>query len=122
MAAIIIGAVAGAICYGAMLLRIRQGLDESCDCWSVHGVGGLWGALATGIFATLAVNSYSGLLYGNVDQFISQCIAVGAAISYSFVVTLVLVKVLDMTIGMTVKKEEEYVGLDLSQHGERAFN
>jgi Amt family ammonium transporter len=122
LAAIVIGAVAGAVCYAAMLLRIRKGLDESCDCWSVHGVGGLWGALATGIFATAAVNSYTGLLYGNLSQFIAQAIAVCASVSYSFVVTFVIVKVLDATIGMTVKEEEEYVGLDISQHGERAYN
>jgi Amt family ammonium transporter len=85
-------------------------------------MGGLWGALATGIFATTAVNNYSGLLYGNMDQFIHQVIAVAASVSYSFVVTLILITILDKTIGMTVKNEEEYVGLDISQHGERAFS
>jgi Amt family ammonium transporter len=122
LASIIIGAMAGAVCYMAMLFRIRKGLDESCDCWSIHGMGGLLGALATGIFATAAVNSYTGLLYGNISQFIAQVIAVCASVSYSFIVTLVLVKVLDSTIGMTVKEEEEYVGLDISQHGEQAYN
>ena len=63
-----------------------------------------------------------GLLYGNVDQFIHQVIAVAASVSYSFVVTLILITILDKTIGMTVKNEEEYVGLDISQHGERAFS
>jgi Amt family ammonium transporter len=122
LAALAIGAVAGAVCYTAMLLRIRKGLDESCDCWSVHGVGGVWGALATGIFAVAAVNGYTGLLSGNLSQLIAQAIAVCASVSYSFVVTLVIVKILDATIGMTVKEEEEYVGLDISQHGERAYN
>ena len=128
--ALAIGIIASVVCYGAMLFRIRKGIDESCDCWSVHGMGGLWGALATGIFATTAVNSYSGLipaiLNGNMtpglDQFIHQVIAVAASVSYSFVVTLVLIVILDKTIGMTVKNEEEYVGLDISQHGERAFS
>jgi Amt family ammonium transporter len=88
----------------------------------VHGVGGLLGALATGVFATAAVQAnYTGLLYGNVDQFVAQVIAVCASIAYSFIVTFVIVKVIDMTIGMTVKDEEEYVGLDISQHGERAY-
>jgi Amt family ammonium transporter len=119
--ALAIGILAGIICYMAMVFRIRVGLDESCDCWSVHGVGGLLGALLTGVFATAAINNYTGLLYGNVDQFISQVIAVSASIAYAFVVTFVLAKVLDMTIGMTVKDEEEYVGLDISQHGERAY-
>jgi ammonium transporter, Amt family len=120
--ALAIGIIASVVCYSAMLFRIKKGIDESCDCWSVHGMGGLWGALATGIFATTAVNSYSGLLYGNVDQFIHQIIAVAASVSYSFVVTLILITILDKTIGMTVKNEEEYVGLDISQHGERAFS
>jgi len=122
LGSIVIGIVAGIICYTAMLFRIKKGIDESCDCWSVHGMGGLWGAIATGIFATSAVNGYTGLLYGNVNQLVSQIIAVLASVSYSFVVTLILIKVLDSTIGMTVKEEEEYVGLDISQHGERAYN
>ncbi|WP_174590388.1 ammonium transporter [Methanocella conradii] len=122
LAAIIIGAVASVVCYYSMLFRIKKGLDESCDCWSIHGMGGVWGAIATGIFATAAVNGYSGLLYGNLSQFIYQAIAVCASIAYAFVVTFVLVKILDSTIGMTVKEEEEYVGLDISQHGERAYS
>ena len=123
MSAIIIGVIASLVCYSAMLFRIRKGLDETCDCWSVHGMGGLTGALLTGVFATAAVqSSYTGLIYGNTYQFLYQIIAVLASVSYSFVVTLVLIYVLDKTIGMTVKEEEEYVGLDISQHGERAFS
>lgn len=122
LAAIIIGAVASVVCYYSMLFRIKKGLDESCDCWSIHGMGGVWGAIATGIFATAAVNGYSGLLYGNLSQFIYQAIAVCASIAYAFVVTFILAKILDSTIGMTVKEEEEYVGLDISQHGERAYS
>ncbi len=123
LAAIVIGVVASFVCYYAMLFRIKKGIDESCDCWSVHGMGGLWGALATGIFADAAVqSSYTGLIYGNTTQFIHQVIAVCASVSYSFVVTLILITILDKTIGMTVKEEEEYVGLDISQHGERAFS
>jgi Amt family ammonium transporter len=123
LGAIAIGIVASVVCFCAMRFRIKHGLDESCDSWSVHGMGGLWGALATGIFATAAVNSnYSGLLYGNLHQFEMQIIAVLASVLYSFVVTIVLVFILDKTIGMTVKEEEEYVGLDISQHGERAYS
>jgi Amt family ammonium transporter len=122
MAAVIIGVVASVVCYMAMLFRINKGLDESCDCWSIHGMGGLWGVLAAGIFATAAVNGYTGLLYGNLSQFIFQLIAVVAAAAYSFVVTFVLAKAVDMTMGLRVKEEEEYVGLDISQHGERAYN
>ena len=104
-----------------MVFRIKKGLDESCDCWSVHGVGGVLGALLTGVFATAAVNGYTGLLSGNVDQFLYQIVAVCASMAYAFVVTFIIIKVIDMTIGMTVKDEEEYVGLDISQHGERAY-
>ncbi len=121
MSAIVIGMIAGIICYRAMLLRMKIGLDESLDAWAIHGIGGLWGALATGIFATQAVGGFSGLLYGNADQFIVQTIGAGAAIIYAFVLTFLLAKLVDMTIGLRVTEEEEYVGVDLSQHGERAY-
>ena len=118
--AIVIGAIAGLICYGAMLFRLKKGLDESLDAWAVHGMGGLWGAIATGIFATAAIGGYSGLLEGNVHQFIANVIGALSALVYAFVVTLVLAYVIDKTIGLRVSEEEEYVGLDISQHGERA--
>jgi Amt family ammonium transporter len=117
--AIVIGAIGGLICYGAMLFRLKKGLDESLDAWAVHGMGGLWGAIATGIFATAAIGGYSGLLEGNVDQFIANVIGAVSALAYAFVVTLVLAYVIDKTIGLRVSEEEEYVGLDISQHGER---
>ncbi len=120
MAAIIIGAVAGVLCYGMMLFRIKVGWDESLDCWAVHGMGGLWGALATGIFAMAAVNGASGLIEGNVHQFVANAIGAFSALIYAFVVTFVLATVIDKTIGLRVTEEEEYVGLDISQHGERA--
>ena len=118
--AIIIGAIAGLICYGAMLFRLKKGLDESLDAWAVHGMGGLWGAFATGIFATAAIGGYSGLLEGDVQQFIANAIGALSALVYAFVVTLALAYVIDKTIGLRVSEEEEYVGLDISQHGERA--
>jgi len=120
LAAIVIGAVAGLFCYGMMLLRIQKGLDESLDAWSIHGMGGLWGAIATGIFASAAVNSYTGLIYGNVTQFTTQIVAAGVSVGYAFVVSYVLARVVDATIGLRVTENEEYVGLDISQHGERA--
>ncbi|MDD1657984.1 MAG: ammonium transporter [Methanomicrobiales archaeon] len=120
LAAIVIGAVAGAFCYGMMLLRIQKGLDESLDAWSIHGMGGLWGAIATGIFASAAVNSYTGLLSGNVGQFTAQIVAVGVSVGYAFGVSYVLARLVDATIGLRVTENEEYVGLDISQHGERA--
>ncbi|MDM7934007.1 MAG: ammonium transporter [Methanothrix sp.] len=120
-AAIIIGAVAGVLCYSALLFRVGRGLDESCDAWAVHGTGGLWGAIATGIFANPAVNVYSGLLYGNSAQFASQITAAGAALAYALVVTYVLARIVDSVMGLRVTEDEEYVGLDISQHGEKAY-
>ena len=119
MASIVIGAVAGVLCYSIMLFRQKWGVDESLDAWAVHGMGGLWGALATGIFAAAAVNGASGLLEGNVHQFIAQVVGAGAALVYAFVVTYILALIVDKTIGLRVTEEEEYVGLDISQHGER---
>jgi Amt family ammonium transporter len=120
-AAIIIGAVAGVLCYSALLLRVSRGLDESCDAWAVHGMGGLWGAIATGIFANPAVNGYSGLLYGNFGQFTTQIMAAGAALIYAFTLTFVLAKAVDAVMGLRVSEDEEYVGLDIAQHGEKAY-
>jgi len=121
MSALVIGAVAGVLCYRALLFRVGKGLDESLDAWAVHGVGGLWGALATGIFASEAIGGYSGLLQGNVDQFVAQAIGAGAAVVYAFVMTFVLAKVVDATMGLRVTEEEEYVGLDIALHGEKAY-
>jgi len=118
-ASIVIGLVAGLLCYTCMLWRIDRGLDESLDAWSIHGMGGLWGAIATGIFAAAAVNGYPGLIEGNVHQFIANAAGALAALAYSFVVTYILAFVIDKVIGLRVSEEEEYVGLDLSQHGER---
>jgi Amt family ammonium transporter len=121
MSAIVIGAVAGVLCYMALLFRVRKGLDESCDAWAVHGVGGFWGAVATGIFATAAVNNYTGLIYGNVHQFLVQIIAAVAAVVYAFVVSYILARVVDAVMWLRVTEDEEYVGLDISQHGEKAY-
>ncbi len=121
MSAIAIGAVAGILCFMALLFRVRKGLDESCDAWAVHGVGGFWGAIATGIFATSAVNNYTGLIYGNFHQFEVQVIAAVAAVVYAFVVSYVLARIVDATLGLRVTEDEEYVGLDISQHGEKAY-
>ena len=119
MAAILIGVVAGLLCYSMMLLRIRKGLDESLDAWSIHGMGGVWGILATGIFATAAVNGATGLLAGNVHQFGVQVVVAAATVAYAFVLSYIIAWAVDRTIGLRVSEDEEYVGLDISQHGER---
>ena len=120
LASILIGAVAGILCYKSMLWRIGRGMDESLDAWSVHGIGGLWGTIAVGIFASAAINGYTGLLYGNVQQFLVQIAGALLVMVYAFVVSFVLAKIVDRVMGLRVTEEEEYVGLDLSQHGERA--
>jgi Amt family ammonium transporter len=124
MQALIIGLVAGALCYGAVRLRARIGFDDSLDVVGVHGVGGVWGALATGIFADEKVSGLSyanGLMNGEWHRFTDALIGVGAIGAYSFLVTFVLLKVLDLTIGIRVSEDEEELGLDLTQHGERGY-
>jgi ammonium transporter, Amt family len=123
MAAIIIGAVAGFVCYSACNLKSRLGYDDSLDVVGVHGVGGTWGALATGVFATKLVNDAGGdgLLYGNPKQLGIQFLAVLVTWVLGFVMTTVILKVLDGVMGLRVTDEEEAAGLDLSQHSETAY-
>jgi Amt family ammonium transporter len=119
MVSILIGIVAGLICYGAMLFRIRKELDESLDAWAIHGMGGLWGTIATGIFAAMAVCGISGLVEGNTQQFMINGISALAALVFSFVITYIIASMIDRTMGLRVSSDEEYVGMDISQHGER---
>jgi Amt family ammonium transporter len=120
LVAILIGAVAGVLCYSMMLLRIRKKCDESLDAWAIHGMGGLWGTLATGIFAVAAICGFSGLIEGNVHQFMANAVGACVALVYAFIVTYVIGIIIDRTIGLRVTEDEEYVGLDICQHGERA--
>jgi len=123
ISAIIMGAVAGVICYLAVLAKSKIGYDDSLDVVGVHGVGGVWGALATGIFASSVVNpAGNGLLNGNAYQLVVQAIGAGVTIAYSVIVTYVLLKVIDVTIGLRVSSEEETQGLDLTQHSEVGYN
>lgn len=122
-AAIPIGAIASMLSYYTMLWRIKANkIDESLDVFACHGIGGTWGALATGIFATAAVNSAgSGLIDGNVKQVLIQLAAIAITIAFAFSITWLLAKLIDATIGLRVTPEEETAGLDISQHGERAY-
>jgi Amt family ammonium transporter len=120
LVAVFIGVVAGILCYGMMLLRIRKNLDETLDAWAIHGMGGLWGTIATGIFAVAAVGGFAGLMEGNSTQFFANTIGAFAAVAYAFTLTYIIGKVIDRTIGLRVTEDEEYVGLDICQHGERA--
>ena len=120
--ALIIGLVAGGLCYSATLLRARSTVDDALDVFAVHGIGGMFGAIATGIFASSTVQAaYKGLLDGNPQQLVTQAIAVGATIAFAAVGTFVIVKVVDLLLGMRVKPEVEAMGLDLSVHGEAAY-
>lgn len=123
LAALVIGAAAAPISYFAIKLRQGRHLDESLDVWACHGMGGLWGALATGLFATTAVNpaGANGLFYGNPRQFLVQLLAAAVTIVFASGVTFLLTTVLRHTIGLSVSETEEQVGLDIAEHGERAY-
>ena len=120
--ALVIGLVAGGLCYSATLLKVRIKVDDALDVFAVHGVGGMFGAIATGVFATAAVQeAYSGLIDGNPSQVLTQLVAVGATIAYAVVGTFVIVKVVDVILGIRVPKTQEETGLDLAVHGEAAY-
>ncbi len=122
-ASILIGLGAGVLCYGAIQLKERLRVDDALDVWAVHGVGGTWGALATGLFASSAVNSAAadGLFYGNPAQFFIQVVGVAAAWVFAGGMTWIILKLIDVVIGLRVPEQEEVLGLDLSQHGEPAY-
>lgn len=119
MAAIIIGLVGGVLCFYALSLKSRFGFDDSLDVVGVHGVGGTWGGIATGIFASVGAN---GLLHGNPGQLWTQLISIGATWGYSFLGTLIILIVLKAVMGLKVSEEDEQVGLDLSQHNEKSYS
>jgi len=120
--ALTIGLVAGALCYSATLLRARSRVDDALDVFAVHGIGGMFGAIATGVLASSTVQAaYSGLIDGNPQQVVTQAIAVVATIAYAVVGTYLIVKVVDVLLGIRVKPEAEEMGLDLSVHGEVAY-
>lgn len=123
LAALVIGALAAPISYYAIRLRQKWNLDESLDVWACHGMGGLWGALATGLFASKAVNEAgaNGLFYGNPMQFVVQLLAALVVVVFSFGVTYILARVLKSALGLRVSVNEEEVGLDISEHGETAY-
>jgi len=124
MSAILIGVGAGVLCYLAVLLKVKLAYDDSLDVVGVHGVGGLWGALATGLFASKAVNAAGadGLFFGNPAQLGIQVVAVAATIVYSFVLSYLLLKAIDATMGLRVPKEDEVAGLDLTEHQEAGYS
>ncbi len=124
LAALVIGAVAAPLGYYGIRFRLKRNWDESMDVWACHGLASTWGTIATGLFATTAVNSAggNGLFYGNPAQLGIQLLATVVTMVFAFGVTFILAKVLDWSIGLRVTSMEEEVGLDISTHGERAYS
>jgi ammonium transporter, Amt family len=122
--AIVIGVFVSLICFVMVaFVKPRLGYDDSLDAFGVHGIGGMWGALATGLFASKMVNpdAVNGLFLGNPKQFLVQIVAVVVTLVYSFVATVILYKVIDWVVGMRVSEKDEIIGLDLTQHNENAY-
>ncbi len=119
MAAIVIGIIAGIVCYEVVMLKSKFGYDDSLDVFGVHGVGGLTGALLTGVFASVGA---TGLLLGNSHQLLLQLEGIVITIIYASVCTIIIGFVLEKTIGLKVSESEENIGLDKTQHGETAYN
>jgi Amt family ammonium transporter len=124
LAAIIIGLVAGALCYYAINLKNKFGYDDSLDVVGVHGVGSTWGVLATGLFASKAINAAgnNGLFFGNPSLLGIQALSILSVWIYSFAMTFIILKVLDWTMGLRVSEDHEISGLDISQHGEAGYS
>jgi Amt family ammonium transporter len=123
-AAILIGLAAGSACYGAVNLRFKLGYDDSLDAFGVHGVGGVLGALLTGLFASKAINpaGADGLFYGNPHQFVIQLLSVLIVVAFVMLASLVLLKATDLLVGLRLEHDAEVDGLDLSEHGESGYH
>ena len=122
--AVVIGFGAGILCYAAVgFLKERLGVDDALDVFAVHGVGGIWGALATGLFADKSINGAGddGLFFGNAAQLWEQAVAVVVVAGFSAVATFVILKAIEYTIGLRVPEEEEVAGLDPTTHGEFGY-
>ncbi|OIO86704.1 MAG: ammonia channel protein [Candidatus Aquicultor secundus] len=123
LAAVAIGFTAGIVCYLAIGLKFKLGYDDSLDVVGIHGVGGIIGALLTGVFATTVINpaGFNGLLHGNPKQVLIQLVAILVTIGYSFIGSGIILKVIDAVMGLRVSEEDEVTGLDLSQHNETGY-
>jgi Amt family ammonium transporter len=119
--ALALGLVAGAACFGVTLLRERLSIDDSLDVFAVHGVGGMWGAVGTGIFAVAAIGGVAGLVEGSVEQLFIQIVATAFTVAFAGVGTFVIIKVIDVVIGLRVPEATEEAGLDVAVHGETAY-
>ncbi|MFZ2198091.1 MAG: ammonium transporter [Thermodesulfovibrionales bacterium] len=123
MPALVIGLLAGALCYLSLNMKGKLGYDDSLDAFGVHGVGGILGTLGAGLFAEKLINpaGADGLFFGNPHQMVVQIMAIAVVAVYSFVASVVMLKLIDWTIGLRVTEEEEVMGLDISQHEESGY-
>jgi Amt family ammonium transporter len=122
--AIAIGVMVSVVCFVAVsFVKHKFGYDDSLDAFGIHGIGGMLGAIATGLFACKAINpaGADGLFYGNPKQLAIQLLAVGVTAAYAFIATWIIFKLVDKFIGVRVSEKEEAMGLDLTQHNERAY-
>ena len=121
--AVLIGIIAGIVCYGAITLKNKMGWDDALDVWGVHGVGGTLGIILLGLFATTTVNAAGadGLFYGNSTFFVKQLVAVVGFSLYAFIFTYIALVVIDKITPVRISKEEEDLGLDAVLHGEEAY-
>lgn len=119
LSALVVGILAGVLCYTAVIWKTRLGYDDSLDVVGIHGVGGITGILATGLFASIGAQ---GLFFGNAGQFVIQAVLAISTLAFVVVGTFIILKVVDMTIGLRVSSEDESLGLDLSQHNERGYS
>ncbi len=119
VSAILIGLGGGAICYLGVFLKNKMGYDDALDVLGIHGIGGTWGALATGLFASMGGGT--GLFFGNPEQVGIQAVGVGATWIFAGLGTFIILKIVDGVVGLRVSQEEEVLGLDLTQHSERAY-
>ena len=124
ISAFIIGGLAGAICYGGVLMKSKLGYDDSLDVVGIHFLGGTWGALATGLFASKAINpdGADGLFFGNPGQLWIQFVSVIVTMVFAFVMTLIILKVIDLVMGLKITDEEEEKGMDTSLHNETSYS
>ncbi|MFA6186990.1 MAG: ammonium transporter [Phycisphaerae bacterium] len=124
ISAIFIGVVASILCFAAVsFLKHKFRYDDSLDAFGIHGIGGIWGTLATGLFASKAINpaGANGLLFGNPRQLLIQLMAVAATAGYALIATYILYKIVDWAVGIRVNEDDEAIGLDLTQHNEHAY-
>lgn len=122
MPAMLIGFIGGLVCYGGVLLKNRLGYDDALDVVGIHGLGGTWGALATGLFASASINGVDGLFYGNPRQLWIQAISIVATWVFVYIVSRVILTIVNSITGLRVSPDSEHTGLDLSEHNERGYS